>query len=732
MMVQEWPRMWRREFSRFNREILQKDVLAAMTVAAVALPLALAFGVSSGADAAAGLVTAVLAGIVIGLLGGAPYQISGPTGAMSAVLIVLVSRYGLQGMWLAGLMAGIMLTLLGIFRLGRVVALIPSPVISGFTSGIAIIIALGQIDNFLGIKTPAAESVIEKMRYYFEHGVTPNLQAVIVALLVVAIMVVWPRFRFGGRLPGSLVGIIVATALVLLARWNVPVIGSIPRTILLENRLTLSEVPWHVLGELIVPAMSIAALAAIESLLCGAVAGNMTGIRLNNNLDLIAQGIGNILIPLFGGVPATAAIARTSVNIKSGGVTRLVPILHGVFLLLAALLFASVIGQVPLAALAGVLLVTAWRMNEWHVIRFYLSHRLKHAIIAFVITLVATVVLDLTQAILIGFGISTLIFMAQMSELKISRKPIEVERLADGIRPFIHPAHDVAVYYLSGPLFFAAARRLIDFVETHDRADATLILSIRGVPLIDATGVEVVRELLYRQRQGGGDLLLTSMDERVRLLLERAGVLAELGADHVFWSADKAIASLGVTAPAEITTPTAASGIMEGLLLTPFAERMQAETPRLRTPDLRGQLAQDVMGRAPTMVAPQATAEMLATLLEQTEPHSLVVAENGRLLGIITESDLLRHGWHSLAEAEAGVRPVSAPLLGTRKTAVDLMTSPVITVAANTPADEALRLLLTHGVKRLPVVDANGRLVGTIHRSDLLRGTAPTANSPGL
>jgi SulP family sulfate permease len=409
--------MWRREFAGYNRATFQKDVLAGITVAAVALPLALAFGVASGADAAAGLVTAVLAGIVIGFLGGAPYQISGPTGAMSAVLIVVVTRYGLQGMWLATLLAGIMLALLGIFRLGRVVALIPGPVISGFTSGIAIIIAFGQLDNFLGIQTPVAENIIEKMRYYVEHGVTPDLQAVGVAALVMATMVLWPRFKFGQRIPGSLVGIILATLVVVLTDWQVPVIGLIPRTILLENRLNLSQIPWSDLSNLIVPAMSIAALGAIESLLCGAVAGNMTGIRLKNNLELIAQGLGNILIPLFGGVPATAAIARTSVNIKSGGVTRISPILHGVTLLLAVFFLAGVIGRVPLAALAGVLLVTAWRMNEWHSIRFYFSHRLKHAIIAFVITLIATVVLDLTQAILIGFGISTLIFMAQMSEL---------------------------------------------------------------------------------------------------------------------------------------------------------------------------------------------------------------------------------------------------------------------------------------------------------------------------
>jgi SulP family sulfate permease len=331
--------------------------------------------------------------------------------------------------------------------------------------------------------------------------------------------------------------------------------------------------------------MSIAALGAIESLLCGAVAGNMTGIRLNNNLELIAQGIGNIVIPLFGGVPATAAIARTSVNIKSNGVTRLVPILHGVILLLAALLLAGIIGQVPLAALAGVLLVTAWRMNEWHTIRFYVNHRLKHALVAFAITLLATVVLDLTQAILIGFGISTLIFMAQMSELQISRKPVEVERLTDMGRQFVHPGHDVAVYYLSGPLFFAAARRLLEFVESHDTPETTLILSIRGVPLVDATGVEVIREILHRQRQGGGDVLLTSMDDRVRLLLERAGVLAQLGPEHVFWSADKAIAALGATAHPDPATDGTEQPVMESLLLAPFAEKMETGRP---APDPHG------------------------------------------------------------------------------------------------------------------------------------------------
>lgn len=542
-MLKDFQTMWWREFAGYNREKFQKDLLAGLTVAAVALPLALAFGVASGADAAAGLVTAILSGVLIGFLGGGPYQISGPTGAMSAVLIVLAARYGLQGVWLAGLVAGMLILLLGIFRLGRIVALVPAPVISGFTSGIAIIIALGQIDNLLGIKTPASESVIEKLAYYFEHGVQPNLSAILLALVVIVTMILWPRWKFGQRVPGSLVGIIIATMMVILMDWDVPAIGMIPRTILLENRLNLGQVSWANVQEVIVPALSIAALGAIESLLCGAVAGNMTGVRMYNNIELIAQGIGNIVIPFLGGVPATAAIARTSIGIKSGGVTRLVPIIHGVTLMILALVAAELIGHVPLAALAGVLLVTAWRMNEWQAIRFFFGKRLKHAIAAFTITLIATVLLDLTQAILIGFAVSLLIFLQQISELQISRKPIEAERLPEGT-PLAPHTHKVSIFYITGPLFFASARRLLETVEQTDPSDATIILSIRGVPLLDATGVEVLRELLHRQHKGGGELLLTSIPPRVDALLRRSGLAEELGTERIFWSADQAILAL--------------------------------------------------------------------------------------------------------------------------------------------------------------------------------------------
>lgn len=239
VLFSEWLAMLRREFSHYSLSTFQKDVLAALTVAAVALPLALAFGVASGADAAAGLVTAILAGLVLGLLGGSPHQISGPTGAMSAVLIVLASRYGLEGIWITALIAGVMLLLLGIFRLGRIVTFIPAPVISGFTSGIAVIIALGQIDNALGIHSPAAENIIEKFRYYIEHPIAPNYVALFICLLVIAIMLVWGRFKGLKSIPSSLVAIIVATIISYFLGEHLPTIGEIPRSILLSTAFTL-------------------------------------------------------------------------------------------------------------------------------------------------------------------------------------------------------------------------------------------------------------------------------------------------------------------------------------------------------------------------------------------------------------------------------------------------------------------------------------------------------------
>jgi sulfate permease, SulP family len=429
-------RIWRTEFAGYNRAHLQLDLTAGLTVAAVALPLALAFGVASGSTAAAGLVTAIIAGFLIGTLSGAPYQISGPTGAMSAVLLVVAQRHGLEGLWIAGLMAGLMILALGIFRLGRVINFIPAPVITGFTSGIALIIAIGQIDNALGIQTKAEDSAARKLLNYFREPLPDiNTHAVTSATMVVLIMFLLPHVPRLSRVPTALIGITVVTALAWARDWPVATIGEIPRSIVLSDRMSLSMLDTGLMSDLLVPAISIAALGSIESLLAGVVAGRMTGTKLNVNQELIAQGAGNIVLPFFGGVPATAAIARMSVGIRSGGITRLVSIIHSAALLAGALFLGSIIAQIPLAALAGVLIVTAWRMNEWHVIRFYVDHRITNATVVLAVTMLATVALDLTQAILIGVAISLLVFLAQVSKLTVVSTEVDWNRLrAAGFR----------------------------------------------------------------------------------------------------------------------------------------------------------------------------------------------------------------------------------------------------------------------------------------------------------
>lgn len=532
-------RLYKDEFSNYSLAKFQQDLLAGLTVAAVALPLALAFGVASGASAAAGLVTAILAGLIMGLLGGAPYQISGPTGAMSAVLIVLVQRYGLEGIWVAGLLSGVILLAIGILRLGRFIAFIPAPVISGFTSGIALIIFIGQIDNFLGIKTPASETAAQKLIGYFSTRFTPDWQSLLLGLAVIATMVFWPK-KWNTRFPASLLGIILATLLNWTLNWSASMIGTIPRTLFLADRLNISNIPFNNLSDFIAPILTITALGAVESLLAGAVGSNMTGIRLQANQELIAQGVGNMIIPFFGGVPATAAIARSSVGIKSGGQTRMVSIVHAIGLLLSMFMLASFMAQIPLAALAGVLMVTAVRMNEWGAIKFIFGKRFKTDMIAFTITMLATIVLDLTQAILIGSFLAGAVFLNKIASIDISVQEVDTERLKQkGIETTGQCRH-VRVAFLTGPLFFAATGQFneafADLKETH-----ALILSMRGVSLIDTAGIEAIQRLHEGLHKQGGTLMFAGVHDSARQMMNRGGLVKTIGEENFFWSSDQAI-----------------------------------------------------------------------------------------------------------------------------------------------------------------------------------------------
>lgn len=531
--------LYKEEFRNYSFAKFQQDTLAGLTVAAVALPLALAFGVASGSTASAGLVTAILAGFVIGAFSGAPYQISGPTGAMSAVLILLVQKYGLTGIWVAGLMAGIFLTIIGSLKLGRFIAFIPSPVITGFTSGIALIIFIGQVDNFLGIRTEGAESAASKFLGYFRGGFTPDWHSIVLGVIVILTMLLWPK-KLNAKFPASLLGIILATAFNLLVGWNVGVIGAIPRTLFLAERLDITQIPLSNLQDFVAPAFTITALGAIESLLCGAVGSNMTGVRLQANQELIAQGVGNMIIPFFGGVPATAAIARSSVGIKSGGQTRMVSIIHAVGLLLSMFLLAPVMARIPLSALAGVLIVTAWRMNEWEAIRFIFGKKFKVAILTFTITLLATITLDLTQAILVGAFISGAVFLNDISTLNVQVTEVDIDKLrSKGIETSGKCKH-VRVAFLTGPLFFAATghfnEAFSNLKDTH-----ALILSMRGVPLVDTSGLEAIHRLYQRIHAEGGTLMFSGVHENAMTMMRRGGLVDHINEKNFFWASDEAI-----------------------------------------------------------------------------------------------------------------------------------------------------------------------------------------------
>ena len=524
------------EFKGYNGKSLSKDMLAGITVAAVALPLALAFGVSSGATAASGLITAIVAGVIIGLLSGGSYQISGPTGAMTAILLSLVAKYQLQGVFIASLMSGIILLICGLLKLGKIVSYLPLPVITGFTSGIAIIIAFGQINNFTGL-TCSGDSTISKTVSYFTTEQHFSLTTFIIGAAVVLFMALYPK-KINQYFPSSLAAIILATACEFIFDFDVAQVGEIPKTVFLPDRLDLSAVTLEQVEGLIVPAISIAALGLIESLLCGASAGRMKNEKLDANQELIAQGIGNMVIPFFGGVPATAAIARTAVAIKAGGKTRLTSVFHAVVLLLSMFLLAPVISRIPLAALAGVLMMTAWRMNDWAVIRGIFSRKIKTQMAQYLITMAATVVFDLTIAILIGVLFSVVMFVLKVSDMQISVADVDPERMPGNVGNI--EAGKTSVVYITGPLYFGTSSQLEDKLSGIEDKE-TVIFSMRGVPFADASGVQVLQEFVSALAAKDITVLFTAIQPPVKEMFDRCGLTSDVGEERFFWSTDKAL-----------------------------------------------------------------------------------------------------------------------------------------------------------------------------------------------
>jgi SulP family sulfate permease len=517
------------------------DLTGGLTAAVVALPLALAFAVASGVEPKAGLYTAIVAGIVAAVFGGSPVQITGPTGAMAVVLIGIVTKYGIEKVWIAGVMAGIIQVALGVAKLGRLVKFIPYPVTAGFTNGIAVIIFCGQLNNFFGLQLPRSEHFLPGLWQTITHWEGLNLEAVGLATVVILTKLFWTRITTA--IPGSLVGLVLATAIASFFHLDVPTIGSIPQSLPMPQGIPHAN-DFRVIRELINPALALAALGSIESLLSAVVADGMTvSEKHNSDRELIGQGLANIVVPFFGGIPATGAIARTAVNVRSGGKTRLSGIIHGVALAIIVLTLAPLAAQVPLAALAGILMVTSVRMIEWEAIGLLMRATYSDFGVM-MLTWMVTILFDLVLAVEVGLIAAGALFIKRMSELNLARIP-ETEAFPPGVP--LELSKQIAVYRVDGPVFFGAAERFVTFLRDEPEVKY-LILRMRFVPNMDTTGIVALEDIYRDLKRHDCRLLLTGLQPEVQNLLERTGLLDKIGKENCFETTDAAVCALTPTA----------------------------------------------------------------------------------------------------------------------------------------------------------------------------------------
>lgn len=515
------------EFRGYNRKAFMNDLTAGITVGAVALPLALAFGAAS-VDAehlalgiAAGLITAIFAGLISGALGGGSFQISGPTGAMAVILGTIVSgKYGIQGMFLATFISGLILLIAGLLRFGKLVQFIPKPVVTGFTSGIALVIAIGQLKNAFGVAANG-ETTIDKMVDFVRNIGDTSIITLVLTICVIIIMAVYPQ-KINRYFPGSLAAIIIITAVVNIFKLDVAVIGSIPRSVVNTEVLNIRSVNADMLKSVAGYSVTISLLGMIESLLCGTCAAQMKKEKFDSNVELIAQGLANMFVPFVGGVPSTAAIARTSVAVKNGGRTRLTAIWQSVFLILCVFVLAPVIGMVPYCALAGVLLMTSFKMNDFKTVKTYFDHKLTDAIILYFVTMIATVALDLTYAILIGVGLALIIMISQLAAIKVTVE--EEKSLKD---------KETCIVYSVGAYFFANGKELKKAVEkVASQSYKTFILSFRGVVYVDVSASDEFLEAINYIKSIGGDFCFVGMNEEIKTKLTQIGFVDKVGKEN--------------------------------------------------------------------------------------------------------------------------------------------------------------------------------------------------------
>ncbi len=514
----------------------RRDLLAGVTVGIVALPLALAFGITSGLGASAGLVTAIVAGAVAAAFGGSNLQVSGPTGAMTVVLIPLVAAYGAQGVLVVGLLAGLVLVVMAYAGLGRYVRFIPLPVIEGFTLGIALIIGVQQLPNALGVDADGEHVLRLAGNALLAWAQDPQLLAPATALGVSGLMLLVARVRPG--IPGSLIGVALATALAEALHLDLARIGALPSSLPAPQ---VPDLPWADLHHLLLPALAVAALAALESLLSATVSDAMSvSERHDPDRELFGQGMANLVGPLFGGIPATAAIARTAVNVRSGASSRLAALAHAAFLLLVVLLLAPVVERIPLAALAGVLLTTALRMVEVSSLRALLRSSRGDAAVL-VGTTVATVVLDLVTAVILGIVAAGALALRRMARsVSVAEEPLTQDGHAAEEHALLD-AHIVA-YRLDGPLFFGGAHQAL--LELSTLTDIrVVVLRMSRVASLDATGAAVLRDTVRALEHRGITVLMSGVRPEHEATLSALGVLDSLAHErHLFTSTPAAIA----------------------------------------------------------------------------------------------------------------------------------------------------------------------------------------------
>ena len=527
----------------YSKELFMADLMAGIIVGIVALPLAIAFGIASGVSPEKGIITAIIAGFIISMMGGSKVQIGGPTGAFIVIVYGIIQQYGEAGLIVATLMAGVLLILLGVFKLGAIIKFIPYPIIVGFTSGIAVTIFTTQIADIFGLsfggeKLPG--DFIGKWIMYFNHFDTINWWNTIVSIASIIIIAMTPKFS--KKIPGSLIAIIAITLLVYVLKTYVGVdsIDTIGDRFSIKAHLPGAEVPtlnWEAMKGLLPAAITIAVLGAIESLLSATVADGVIGDKHDSNTELIAQGTANIITPLFGGIPATGAIARTMTNINNGGKSPVAGIIHAVVLFLILLFLMPLAQYIPMACLAGVLVVVSYNMSEWRTFRALLRNP-KSDITVLLITFFLTVIFDLTVAIEVGLVIACLLFMRRVAETT------EISVITDEINPneeldiavneeSLMVPKGVEVYEINGPYFFGIANKFEEQMVLLGDRPKVRIIRMRKVPFIDSTGIHNLTNLCKMSKKERITIVLSGVNEIVHHVLEKSGFYELLGEENI-------------------------------------------------------------------------------------------------------------------------------------------------------------------------------------------------------